>query len=89
MGSHYRAPWTGGFADRWSLGARGDIGGFGVGTEFQWNVAGLVMWQPWKHVALAAGYRVLDQDYDKGDGRDRYVFDATIHGPLAGIDIRW
>ena len=83
------ARWTWGFADRWSLGARGDIGGFGVGTEFQWNAAALMMWQPWKHVALAAGYRVLDQDYEEGKGMDRYVFDATIHGPLLGIDIRW
>jgi hypothetical protein len=72
-----------------TLPARGDIGGFGVGCDFTWNASGLLVWQPWKHVALAAGYRALDQDYEDGEGRDRYKWDAVMHGPLAGINFTW
>jgi hypothetical protein len=39
--------------------------------------------------ALAAGYRALDQDYEDGEGIGRYKWDATMSGPIAGIDFRW
>jgi hypothetical protein len=81
--------WLWGFADGWQFVARGDIGGFGVGSDFSWNASGILVWQPWKHVSLAAGYKALDQDYEDGEGRDRYAFDATMHGPIAGINFRW
>jgi hypothetical protein len=81
--------WIWGFTPKWQLSARGDIGGFGVGCDFTWNASALVLWQPWKHVALAAGYRALDQDYEDGEGRDHYAWDATMHGPIAGINFRW
>jgi hypothetical protein len=83
------ARWIWGFTPKWQLTARGDIGGFGVGSDFTWNASALVVWQPWKHVALAAGYRALDQDYEDGEGLDRYKWDATMSGPIAGIDFRW
>jgi hypothetical protein len=81
--------WIWNFGKQWQLVGRGDIGGFGVGSEFTWNASGLLVWQPWKHVALAAGYRGLYQDYENGSGADRYKWDVTMHGPLAGVDFRW
>jgi len=36
--------WNWRFADGWSLIARGDIGGFGLGSEFSWHALGLVEW---------------------------------------------
>ena len=81
--------WTWNFGKQWQFAARGDIGGFGVGSDFTWNASGLFIWQPWKHVSLAAGYRALDQDYEDGSGRDRFKWDVTMHGPLAGINFRW
>ena len=83
------ARWQFGFADGWSLSARGDIGGFGVGTDFTWHLVGLVQWQPWKNVALIAGYRALDQDYEEGSGMNRYKWDATMQGPVLGVNFRW
>jgi hypothetical protein len=83
------ARWQFGFADGWSLSARGDIGGFGVGTDFTWQLAGIVQWQPWKNVALIAGYRALDQDYEEGRFVDRYKWDATMQGPVLGVNFRW
>lgn len=83
------ARWTWGFADNWSLIARGDIGGFGVGSDFSWHALGLVEWQPWKYASFIAGYRALDMDYEDGSGRDYFNYDATIHGPVVGVNFKW
>ena len=34
---------------------------------------------------LFFGYRVLKQKYEDGDGRNRFDWDMTIHGPVAGL----
>ena len=47
--------------DQWTLILRADIGGFGVGSEFVWNVSGLVDYQPWKHISIIGGYRALGE----------------------------
>ncbi len=83
------ARWIWGFADGWSLIARGDIGGFGIGSEFSWQALGLVEWQPWKYASFIAGYRALGEDYEDGSGIDYFNFDATIHGPVLGLNFKW
>lgn len=83
------ARWQWGFAPQWSLSTRGDIGGFGVGTDFTWQLAGIIDWQPWKNVSLLAGYRALDQEYEDGDRLDRYKWDGLMHGPVFGLNFRW
>jgi hypothetical protein len=83
------ARWVWKFADRWALLVRGDIGGFGVGSDFTWQAAGLVDWQPFKYVSFTAGYRALYQDYEEGSGRDLFKYDATMHGPVIGFSIKW
>lgn len=74
---------------KWSLILRGDIGGFDIGdaSDFSWNLAGLIHFQPWKHIGFAGGYRVLDIDYDTGSGNDKFAYDVQMHGPLLGINI--
>jgi hypothetical protein len=81
--------WGWNFAEKWQLVARGDIGGFGVGSDFTWNALGILIWQPWKNVHLGAGFRALDQDYEKGEGVDRYKWDATLLGPMMGVNFLW
>ena len=83
------ARWVWEFSDGWSLIARGDIGGFGVGSDFTWQALGIVEWQPWKYVSILAGYRALYMDYQDGSGRDYFNFDATIHGPVLGLNFKW
>lgn len=75
--------------DKWSLRFYGDIGGFGASSDFTWQGLGLIDFQPWKNVAFVAGYRGLGSDYETGSGIDQLTYDATIHGPLLGLDIRW
>ena len=81
--------WIWGFADDWSLIVRGDIGGFGVGSDFSWQALGIVEWQPFNHVSFLAGYRALDMDYEDGSGKDRFNYDATAHGPVLGLNFKW
>lgn len=61
----------------------GDIGGFGVSSDFTWNVLAAARWNLSRTFGLVAGWRVLDVDYQ--DGGD--VFDAQLSGPLAGLSI--
>jgi hypothetical protein len=70
----------------------GDVGGFGVGSDFAWSVTGLLgyTWQAadvgW---TVFAGYKALAQDYSSGSGDRRFRWDTTMHGPVAGLSIRF
>ena len=77
------------FTDNWSLQFYGDIGGFGVSSDFTWQGLALVNFQPWENVAFVAGYRGIGTDYETGSGTDKFTYDATVHGPIFGIDINW
>jgi hypothetical protein len=62
----------------------GDIGGFGVGSDFAWNVSALVDYKICDHWTLFGGYRILDVDYHDGPKG----FDAQFYGPLAGLQYK-
>jgi hypothetical protein len=69
------------------LGVRGDVGGFGIGSELTWSVLGLLQYEVAPNVSLFAGYRALDIDYADGSGDDRFEFDALMQGPVLGAII--
>jgi len=71
---------------KWMLGVRGDIGGFGAGSEFVWNITGEVTYRAWENVDLLAGYRVLSYDLESQGGID---LDLTLHGPVFAVVIHW
>lgn len=77
------------FNDKWLLSLRGDIGGFGAGSDFTWNAIGFVQWKPWKYAGILAGYRALDQDYEDGSGADRFKYDMRLHGPVMAVNFIW
>ena len=81
--------WIWQITDKWDLRLRGDIGGFGIGSDLTWNAVGLIAFKPWKHVGFGGGYRALYQDYSTGSGSNRFSYDATIYGPILGLDITW
>lgn len=81
--------WIWGLADKWSLVARGDVGGFGIGSDLALQGIALVDWQPFRYVSFLAGYRAIYQDYEDGSGADLFRYDATMHGPVLGINFRW
>ncbi len=52
---------------------------------------GIIDSQPFKYVSFVGGYRAIYQDYEEGSkGSKNYRnFDATMHGPLIGVNFRW
>ena len=81
--------WQWKFTERWATRLRGDLGGFGIGSDLTWNLVGMVDFKPWKNVLLFGGYRALYQDYSTGSGNKKFSFDATMHGPILGLNITW
>lgn len=73
------------FNDKFSILAQGDVGGFGVGSDFTWQALATVNYSFNETFAISAGYKVLSVDYDD-DGR---VFDTTLSGPLLGLTVRF
>jgi hypothetical protein len=76
---------------RWSVGFRGDIGGFGIGNaaEFTWQAEGTVGFKISRLFILYAGYRVLSFDLVKGHGIDKNGANLCQHGPFLGVGIRF
>ncbi|WP_311925083.1 hypothetical protein [Microvirga sp. 3-52] len=72
---------------------RGDIGGFGVGSDFSWQAIGAYGFELGTYQGITfsgmIGYRALYADYTEGEGRQRYEFDMLQHGPILGISARF
>jgi hypothetical protein len=72
---------------------RGDIGGFGVGSDFSWQVIGSYEFEfrPFKRHVIDGylGYRALSVDYSEGSGNRRYEYDVLQHGPVLGATLRF
>jgi hypothetical protein len=68
---------------------RGDIGGFGIGSQFAWNVSGYLGYSVSEMVSLWAGYRAIGVDYQDGSGNDKFVYDVIIQGPVIGVGFRF
>jgi opacity protein-like surface antigen len=73
------------FANKWTLVAYGDIGGFGVGSDFAWQVAVGANYDFSKTVSGKFGYRIIDVDYDKSG----FLYDMKSEGLYAGVGIRF
>jgi hypothetical protein len=65
--------------------ARGDIGGFGVGSDLTWQLGAYLRYATSKSSSLLLGYRYLDIDYEDGAGASRFVYNVTIQGPALGF----
>ncbi len=75
-----------------ALNVRGDVGGFGVGSDFSWNIVGeavyrFKLWE--KEAMLLAGYRWWYADYEDGSGSNKFEWDVTLHGPIIGFSIQF
>lgn len=64
------------------LNLRGDIGGFGAGSDFSWNAAALVGYRFTPDITGFLGYRALYLDYKTSDSPR---FKITMQGPITGI----
>jgi len=83
-------PWVGArwrwrFAENWTLQLRGDVGGFGVGTDFTWQAVAALRFSFFDHWSISAGYRAISLDFSD----DELKYDAIIHGPVIGLAFTW
>ncbi len=70
----------------------GDIGGFGVGSEFSWQVvAAYGFHTTCLGIPLHAdlGYRALAVDYSERGRYGKNGLDVVQHGPVMGITFNW
>ena len=78
---------------KWGVTALGDIGGFGVGSDFQWMATGLVTYRFGllgdDNARFGAGYRAIHQDYSDGSGANKFEWDVTLHGPVFALGIEF
>ena len=72
-------------AKKFSLELRGDVGGFGVGSDLTWQVFPYLDWRFATWGSLQAGYRWLSMDYETGSGADRFKYDIVNQGPQLGF----
>lgn len=73
---------------RWDVALRGDIGGFGAGTNFAWQAAATFGYRFdlfGREATAAIGYRALSQDYESA----RLNWNMTLHGPVLGLSLRF
>jgi hypothetical protein len=64
---------------------RGDIGGFGVGSDLTWHALTKFTYQQSDRFSWYLGYRAIAFDYEDGKGRNYQNYDLVQHGPGAGI----
>jgi hypothetical protein len=58
----------------------GMIGGFGVSSDFTWDVMAALGYEFTDTFSMVGGYRALGVDYTNGS----FVFDVVQHGPIIG-----
>jgi hypothetical protein len=85
IGFAYSTP----ISDRWSFKFGGDIGGFGIGSDFSWQAIALFDYRFGKSNSAIFGWRHLDWDYDDGYGIQRFEMDTYMTGPIIGLRFRF
>jgi len=77
-------------SERWAIGMRGDVSGFGINGDenLTWNfLAGTQYWLS-RSTALQLAYRINQFIYEDGDGTDSYGLDLTQEGLWLGMVFR-
>ena len=64
-----------------TLSLRGDIGGFGVGSDLSWNAVGAASWAFAENWSAVLAYRLLDVDYD----HNAFKYNVRTDGPALGL----
>jgi hypothetical protein len=70
----------------------GDVGGFGAGSDFSWQLYGGYSFDfTVMHSTLygVLGYRALAVDYSEGSAAHNNSINVILHGPVAGLSFRW
>lgn len=77
------------FSPGQELQLRGDIGGFGVGSDFSWQLFGGYNFQLGENWSGVVGYRALSVDFSEEGSNGTRGLDVVQHGPVFGVNFRW
>jgi hypothetical protein len=66
-----------------------EIGGFGAGSDFTWQIFPTVGYKFSDRFSLEVGYRWLDLDYSTGEGNEQFAYDVLTQGPVGGLVFRF
>lgn len=69
----------------WRMNLRGDIGGFGIGSDLMYQLLATFRWQASDTTGVVFGYRLIGFDYEQGQGANYQHYDLTEQGPLVGV----
>jgi hypothetical protein len=67
----------------------GEVGGFGLGSDFTWQIFPTVGIRLGKGASLELGYRWLDLDYASGEGATEFRYDVLSQGPVLGFGFKF
>lgn len=60
---------------------RGEIGGFGIGSDLAWQLQAYAGYRFSKLFEIQGGYRAISLDYATGSGSDYYLYNIDTYGP--------
>ncbi len=86
VGLQLHTPDTG---KRWHAQVYTEIGGFGVGSTFTWQIFPTFRVNLAKWASLEFGYRWLDIDYSTGHNLTAFKWDVLTQGPVMGFAFKF
>ena len=78
--------------ERFRLAINGDVGGFGLASNFTWSATALVVLDftlgdaP---TSILLGYRAIGWDHADGEAEERFTWDVIQHGAVIGFALRF
>jgi hypothetical protein len=61
---------------------RGEIGGFGIGSDLAWQIQAYAGYRFSKLFQITGGYRIISLDYESGNGQNRFMYNVDTSGPV-------
>jgi hypothetical protein len=72
-------------SDQWMFGFRGDLGGFGITSDFSANLDTSIRYRFTDWLNLNIGYRGLYMNHEEGS----FKFDGWVYGPWVGLGVEF
>ena len=77
-------------SDRWTIAARADFGGFGVGgDDLQWKVIAGFDYRAWERTSVKFGWQFYGIDYSTNRSDGKFAYDVFMTGPYMALTFRF
>jgi len=72
-------------SQRWSVMLQGSVGGFDVNSKLIWGTQLYGAYRITDLVTFFFGYRAIGDNYETGNGTSRFLYNATMFGPVLRV----